>query len=418
MQISESWDWEKGERVVVESMALMDGHQWQEEIHVSPDGETAAAIVCVDDGVFGLRMNDTVHDNTFDKAWKPGFTPDGRFCAFVQQDEEWTLAENGEPWDERYGFIWNPCFSTDGATIATAVQQDMQYGMSVNGTAWETLFESASGFTLSTNGKRTAAVVQTRSLGQADLLTFREGIFTVAVDGVPWENTFMNVWDPVFSPYAHRVAAQVRLTLYDYTIAVDGTPWPMHFQCVWDPCFHPNSSMVAAPVRQAGKWGIAEDGNMLWKPRYFNCWHLQYSPDGSRLFAIVAPEYGKFTVAVDEKTWSVTAPVVTDLVLSPDGTRAAALGNNDNKAWHIMVDGKIWHGRYDMAWKPVFSADGRQVATRVRAGDRYAIVVNDRTMGGEFDKAWDPVFSPDGTKVLIRAMRNHTLLRIVADVPR
>lgn len=418
MQFSESWDWESGERVVAESLAPLEEHKWQEEIHVSPDGEIAAAIVCVDDGVFGLRMNDTVHDNTFDKAWKPGFSPDGRFCVFVQQDEEWTLAENGEPWEESYGFIWDPKFSEEGNTIAIAVQQDNTYGMSVNGTLWETLYENANGFALSNNGKRTAAVVQVKSLGQADLITFREGIYTVAVDGEAWESTFMNAWDPVFSPFAHRVAAQVRLSLYDYSIAVDGTPWPFHFQCVWNPCFHPNSSTVVAPVRQGGKWGVAEDGNMLWKPRYFNCWHLQYSPDGKKLYGIVAPEYGKFTVAMNEKEWNVTAPVVTELTLSPDGTRAAALGSYDNKAWHVMLDGKLWHGRYDMAWKPVFSADGRSVAARVRTGSKYAILVNDIHVGGEFDKAWDPAFSPDGTKVLIRAMRNNALLRIVADVPR
>lgn len=418
MHFSESWDWENGERVVAESLAPMEEHKWQEEVHVSPDGETAAAIVCIDSGEFGLRFNDTVHDNTFEKAWKPGFSPDGRFCVFVQQDEEWTLAENGEPWEERYGFIWDPQFSAEGGVIAAAVQQDMQYGMSVNGAAWENLYENANGFVLSANGKRSAAVVQVKSLGQADLETFREGAYTVAVDGETWDSTFMNAWNPVFSPYAHRVAAQVRLTLYDYTIAVEGTPWPIHFQCVWDPCFHPNSSSVAAPVRQGGKWGIAEDGNILWKPRYYNCWQLQYSSDGSKLYAIVAPEYGQFTVAVNEKPWSITAPVVTDLAISADGTRAAALGNHDNKAWHVMLDGKAWRGRYDMAWKPVFSPDGKSLAARVRTGNKHAVIVNDKQVDGEFDKAWDPTFSPDGSKVLIRGMRNNTLLRIVADVPR
>ncbi len=418
MQFSESWDWERGERVVAASLAPFEDHAWQEEIHVSPDGETAGAIVCIDEGEFGLRINDSVLENTFDKAWKPCFTPDGRFCAFVQQDEEWTMAVDGEPWEERYGYIWSPLFSKDGTNMAAAVQQDMAYGMSVNGAVWETLYENATGFALSDNGRRTAAVVQTRPLGQADPTTFREGIYTVAVDGEAWDATFMNTWTPVFSPFAHRVAAQVRLTLYDYTIAVDGAVWPMHFQCVWEPCFHPNSSAVAAPVRQGGQWGVAESGNVLWKPRYFNCWNLQYSADGERLWGIVAPEYGKFTVAKDNVPWSVTAPVVTDLTLSPDGSRAAALGNHDNKAWHLLLDGKAWSGRYDMAWRPVFSADGRHVALRARNAGQYAVIANNQVVATGFDMAWDPAFSPEGDKILIRAMRGNTLYRIVANTPR
>jgi Tol biopolymer transport system component len=83
-----------------------------------------------------------------------------------------------------------------------------------------------------------------------------------------------------------------------------------------------------------------------------------------------------------------------------------------------MLDGKAWRGRYDMAWKPVFSPDGKCLAARVRTGSKYAVIVNDKQVDGEFDKAWDPTFSPDGSKVLIRGMRNNTLLRIVADVPR
>ena len=35
-------------------------------------------------------------------------------------------------------------------------------------------------------------------------------------------------------------------------------------------------------------------------------WHQMFSPDGSRLAAIVAPKYGRWTVAVDGEPWPAT----------------------------------------------------------------------------------------------------------------
>jgi hypothetical protein len=127
----------------------------------------------------------------------------------------------------------------------------------------------------------------------------------------------------------------------------------------------------------------------------------------------VAPRFGTFTVAVNAKPWSITRPVVTDLVISRNGERVAALGNTDNRDWSIMVDGGFWDGKWDMAWAPVISADGRHVAVKVERAGRQSLVVDNRVYPREFAKVWDPTFSPDGTKMLIRAMDKDAYVRIV-----
>ena len=66
---------------------------------------------------------------------------------------------------------------------------------------------------------------------------------------------------------------------------------------------------------------------------------LEFSPDGSRLAAIVAPSYGRWTVAVDGVPWSATfSTLVSDATFSPDGQRIAALAKDD-ETYRVLVDG-------------------------------------------------------------------------------
>ncbi|MFV0423114.1 electron transfer complex subunit TmcD [Oleidesulfovibrio sp.] len=415
MQLPDAWDWETGERTIIESTAPEEGHLWQEELQASPDGENFVAVCAVDEATFSLRCNDTVQEETYDKIWLPRFTPDGRISALVQEDGEWTMLAGEELWPDRYGYLWGTLFGSAGE-IAVPVQQDGEYGMVVNGVIWETLYENATNFCMSPAGGKTAAVVQTQSMGQADISTFQQGIYSVAVNGTAWPANFVNCWTPVFSPDGHRVAAQVRRNLYDYTIAVDGTPWTSSYQCVWEPCFHPASGSVAAPVRQGGKWGVALEGQMLWKARNAQCWNLQYSKDGRNLWAIVAPEYGSFTVSLNDLPWNFRAPVVTELTVSPSGDRAVALACEKNANWQVVVDGKPWRGSYDMAWKPAFSPDSNHIAVRVERNGKMVILFDDVPVTEAFDTAFDPVFSPDGRKLLLRGVRNGKALRIVAQL--
>lgn len=415
MQEPKAWDWTLGERTIIESVAPLDGHNWQEELQASPDGEAFAAIVNVGEAEFSVRVNDDTQESTFEKIWNLRFTSDGRLTAFVQEDGEWGLLVDGDAGEERYGYLWAPKWNADN-TLAVSMQQDGEYGMLVNGEPWETLYEAATDFVLCPHGTKTAAVVQTVSLGQADVVTFQEGAYSVAVDGEAWDTNFVNCWKPCFSADAEHIAATIRKNLYDYSIAVDGKAWEHNYQMAWEPIFNPANDAVAAPVRQGGNWGVAIDDKIAWEPAYFQCWKLQYSADGENLWGIVAPEYGQFTMAQNNKPWSFRALVVPEFALSKDGKHAAALACSNNVDWRIVVDDAAWDGCYDMAWLPIFSEDGKHVAARIERNGKYEILVDGKSVAEPFDVAFDPTFSPDSTKLMLRGVRNGKALRIVMQI--
>ena len=407
------WDWERGARTVLPSVAAGEEYLWQEEPCVSPDGETFAAVVRLEDERFTLRINDATWEESFEKVWLPRYAPDGRLTALVMNDGEWTLAVDGTPWEERFAFIWGTMFG-NGGQIYAAIQQDMQYGLCADGVPWENLYENANEFALRGDGKKSASVVQVKSLKQADIEGFRSGVYSVAVDGEVWDTSFMNVWSPVFDGRGgERVAAQVRLNALEYSIALNGELWPATYSCIWAPAFDPATGAIAAPVRQGGRWGMAIDAGMDWNPAYYQCWGQQWSPDGKRLWAIVAPAYGKFTVACNNAPWKETFPVITELALSPDGSRAAALACHANTNYQVVVDGAVWQGSWDMAWQPVFSPDSAHVAALVESGQSKTYLVDNRPVGQSFTQAWPPVFSPDSASVLLRGIRNNALIRVV-----
>jgi hypothetical protein len=185
---------------------------------------------------------------------------------------------------------------------------------------------------------------------------------------------------------------------------------------VWEPVFHPQSAAVVAPVRINGKWHLAQDGRILWDRKFVQLWHAMYSPDGNRLAAIVAPRFGKWTMAVDGKPWSVTfKDLVTDAVFNAQGTRLAAAAKEDHK-WLIAVDGRVWGNTFDRVWQPVFSPAGDCVAVKMERKGKYGFAVNDRLWEGQCDAVWDPVFSAAGDKLLLRTVKDGRYIRHVMPV--
>lgn len=418
MQSSSAWDWSPGKRVVADTAKCDREIEWREESFASPDGEQVAAVVNCGDGEFGVCVNEEVWEKTFEKAWTMRYSPDGRLSVIAAENAEWNLAVDGDFISEDMaGFMWGTTCSTSGNVIAANVQIDGEYGMIVEGAVWETLYEAATYFTLHPAGQGSAAVVQTESIPQADIETFKKGCFSVAVNGEAWDTNFLNCWAPVFDGPGKRVAATVRSSLYDYSIAVDGQMWGKSFQTAWDPLFNPKTGAVVAPVRVGGKWGMAQNGEIMWDARYANLWKQQFSADGSKLWAVVSPTFGRWTVLVDDRPWSTTVGgSVTDLAVSPDGSRAAAIAKEGDR-FAYLVDDAIWPGWYTMAFAPVFSPDGKNVAAKVdRATNRYTYVLNGRAYKQDFDMVWDPVFSPEGDKVLLRVIEDGKYCRIVVPV--
>lgn len=409
-----TWNWEPGERVIVDLNACKDKYEWIEELHASPDGEKLGAVVNVQ-GEFTACVNGEAWDETFERVWNLHFSPKGQLTGCASDMGEWKFVVDGTPWEESYGYVWNTKFSEDGSKIGVAVQQDMSYGAAINGQLWENLFDNGTGLELSACGKHAAMAVQVEPLGQAEIDRFEQGIYTVAVDGKAWDTKYTNVFGVAFSPDGSRVAAEVRLNLYDYSIAVDGKTWNQVYQGIWTPTFSPVDGSVIAPVRQGGKWTLAKDGLPIWN-FFANCWQPQFSKDGSTLAAIVAPKLGTWTVAVDGRPWNATADaMVTDLTVSDNGQLVVALAKIGEK-WTAMANGKLWAGRYDMAWAPTVSADGEHAAMKVEKNGKFTVVVDGKEYGRAADNCFDPVFSADSRFVLVKTFEGGKFIRRVVPV--
>jgi len=65
----------------------------------------------------------------------------------------------------------------------------------------------------------------------------------VAVDGVPFQESFEMIWDPVFSPCGQQVLARAEIN-GGFVILANGRRYPKLFQKLWDPVFSPDGNHV------------------------------------------------------------------------------------------------------------------------------------------------------------------------------
>lgn len=412
MKRTANWDWETPEKRI-DLAPWNESFNWVEEYHASPDGESIAAIVNTEDESFGICVNGETWSPAFEKAWNLQFCPDGRLMALVCLDGQWTVGVDQQVWDSRFDFVWSPCFSADGSVIGVAFQEGMQYGMALNDIPWEDRFANMTDMALSADGRHSAATVQTDALSEGDIFKFKEGVYTAAVDGKPWDRPFVNVWGNTFDASGETLAAEVRLDRFRYSIAVNGVPWQETYNSVWPPRFAPGSDRVSAPVLTKKGWTLAQDGKPLWSSCFVQCWHHQYSPTSDDIAAIVAPEFGKWTVARNGVVWRQRAgSMLTDLVFSPDGRRIAALAKDDDQ-WTVLVDDKRWKNRFDRIWPQVFSPDSRHIMAKVQKNSYYTIAIDDHCWINGCDMLWPPSFNPEGDKVLIRSVENGVYYRRV-----
>jgi hypothetical protein len=407
-------NWEKGRQVLADLKALREGHADVHELVASPDGACVAAPVENEGGGLGVWSSRGAWDGEFEKVLGLRYLPDGRLVALVRIDDEWTVAVDGAPWDERFEFAWNLKVSADGQHVGAQVKRDGQYRVAVEGKPWEQGFLSLRDYCLSPDGQRAAATVQIHKLDEADIWTFMEGTWSVAVDGEAWPQRFINTYAPTFSADGAHVAAEVRLDPCTYSTAVDGKAWDARYGCVWEPRYV--GERVLTPARQAGAWSLVRDGQPLWKGAYVQLWQTTPSPDGRRVAAVVATGYGRWTLAVDDQPWAQT---FGDLVLapqfSPDGRRLAAVFRDEGR-WGLAVDGSAWAPRVDMAYAPVFSPDGAHLAIHVEQGGVHTLAVDGRLLQRRYQQLFDPTFSPDGRALALCGVDGGALVREVLAV--
>ncbi|WDP88368.1 MAG: Tmc redox complex protein TmcD [Desulfobacter sp.] len=406
MEEKQSWDWST-QLKEIPVKEWESRFNWVEDPCITPDGESVAAIVNVDEMAFGICVNGELWEGEHEKAWSLKAMPDGRLAVCACQDEEWSLVVDGTPWSNQFDFIWDLKASPDGS-IGLAFQRDMEYGMAVEDQPWEENFEQITQMVLGRGGK-TAAVVQVDSMAAADVDAFSKGLFSVAVNGEALEERFLNIWDLCFDQDGQSIAWAARFDREKYGIAVDGKPWDGRYQAVWRPMFcngDGGSKSVVAPVRTGGKWYLYKDNQPLWASGYENIWRLAGNAANTDIAAVVATTFGRWSVARNDRPWTLSwDTMVRDIYFSGDGSSLAAVFKN-NGVWGVAQDDKAWQLSCDKVFTPDMTADGSVVAVSYEKDGRFFTAVNDKVVTGPYEYMADPVVSPEGDKVLVKGIED------------
>jgi hypothetical protein len=403
MKENASWDWQT-ELKEIPFKEWRSRFNWVQAPRVSRDGECIAAIVNMEDMVFGVCVNGTVWEGEYEKAWSLTPYSDNGFAAFVARDEEWTVAVNGEEWSHWCDFIWQMMVGPDGGFLGAAFQTESEYGVMVNDTPWETRYENLTGAVMGPDGT-SAAVVQVAAMAAADVDAFKKGIFSVARNGTPGDQRFLNAWDISFDASGRQIGYGVRMDREAYTIVHNDTVWDGRFQSVWKPEFLGDAGLLA-PVRIQGKWFLYKDNAPFWRRSYDQLWHLTLSPEGGQVAAIVSTPFGRWTVAVNDTVWPQSwDTMISDIHFSRDGSCLAAVYKHKG-VWDLAVNQTPWHMAADMVFTPHISDDGRVVAVAIQKQGRYHLVVNNRVVASGFSFMAEPQVSADGSRVLLKGIEN------------
>jgi hypothetical protein len=416
MQEAKSFDWTTDVKEV-SVRDWKDRFAWVEEPYVSPDGETIASIVNIEDGVFTVCENGETWENEYDKIWGLHPLVDGRFAAMVSSDEEWTLSIGGREWENWFDFIWDLKASRDGSSISLTFQKDMEYAMAVNDTPWNNTYENINEAVLGSAGT-TAAAVQIGSMAAADVNAFQQGLFSCAVNGKTIDKKFLNVWDISIDSAGKNVAYGARTSRTDYVVAVNDIVWDTKFQSVWKPVFIPGGSQVIAPVKTEGRWMLYRDGEKFWKTPYSQLWKLRVAEKSGDIAAIACVKFGVWTIVENDRPWNMTADqMISDLFYSDDGSTLVAV-LKDRGFWTLAVNQKKWNLMADKVFDPCISADGSIVAAAIEKQGRYFLAVNNRILPDDYEFMACPVISPDNGKLILKTLKNGVYRRSILSVDK
>jgi len=405
MSATTSWDWQPGESTPLQ-LAVLSGGAEIIEFAPSPDGLRLAAVVADDDGmrVRILGPGDEVVEwpETWERVRQLKWSDSGSLAAIIGQDYTWTVVVDGEAWPDTYEFLWDLRHAADGRLVAS-IKTDDGYGLATAGEPWSRPYPMVREWCLSPQGARAACTVQVEAKKEADTAAFASGLWSLAVDGEPWSRQFVNVWEPCFSLDGQRTAALVRLSRTEHTVAVDGEPWPQAFGCAWGPIFTPGGSVVA-PIKTGTGWTLGRDGKPDWSGRFTQVWRQVAAADG-RVAAVVAPEFGNWTVAVDGKPWSSSwdewagTPVFAD----GDDKRVASAVKSGGR-WSVAVDGRPWDLTGERLLGPLILPNGGPVLARIERDGCWQLAMDGRPVGGSWNKLWPITVGPEGDRLLIRGL--------------
>ncbi len=402
-------DWQRGKKIVA------NVREWKEKFHQvyepipSPDGEKIAAVVEVDKGQCSVCINNKTWEQTFERISFPSFSTSGSFICLVLQNYEWTLAEEGKTLEETFDYAWNLKCHPKNNSIAFNIKKGDLYGVCLNGKAWDNLFFDARETFISPNGKTSASYVRVKNPPLLDIFSFKEGVWTLAVNGEAWPMSFLSVYGCTFSE-GDKVAATVRLGQQEFSVVTDGKIWGETFLNAWEGVFVDDSTF-AVPAKTEKGWSLIVNGKPEWKT-FTQLWHPQVGPD-KRIAAVVCTEFGKWTVAVNGEPWKITfSQAVLPPFFSANGKHIAALVREKDK-WTVAIDGKAWEKGFERIWSPQFNPEGNHVIAKVEIANEYYLAIDGRIRAEKYERMWEPIFSPDGKKILLRYVKEGHYIREV-----
>ena len=127
----------------MEYTVAVNGRPWEQRFHssrglvVSDDGGCVVALVQVEplaeadifgfmEGTWSVAVNGTPWEKKFINVYGPAISPDGvHVAAEVRLDIcEYTLAEDAETWQSRFGCVWEPVYRPYGRCLVAPVRSN------------------------------------------------------------------------------------------------------------------------------------------------------------------------------------------------------------------------------------------------------------------------------------------------------
>jgi len=322
------------------------------------------------------------------------------FAFLCQTDEGWSAVSASKPWELTAEIAWN-LMVTGQEITACETQSQRRYTPVIDDTPWPNSYENTFGLTLAATGTGSAAVVQTTPIAEGDLSTFLSGCFTLATDQGTWSGRYVGAFNPALSNDGAVAAVDTRLTQYDYTITVNDQCWASSWPAVWAPVVHPEGISVWAPVKGPKGWMLACDGEPAWPDAYFQLWEVALSPAGDRIAAVIAPDFGKWTLTIDGTPWKTQVDgYLAKPVFSPCGTRLGCCGHHRGKAV-VLVDDHPMGDSFDTAWDPIFSPHGIHVAAKIKRGALFSVLIDGMEIKRPYIWMGPPAFTPDSKHLIL-----------------
>jgi hypothetical protein len=354
----------------------------------------------------------------FHEVEAPCVSPDGeRIAAVVRmQDAPSFICETKSAWKRGFDKIWGLRFLPDNRLLAI-VSAAGKWTVAVEGVPWENWFDFVWDVHVCGAGCNIVAAAQ------------NGGAYFAVLDGIPWRSAFPSLSNLTLSPDGRHSAAVVQTVPFNsgdvfqfrkgcYTVARDGNPWPDNFLNIWDLTFSPDSHSIAAESRiSVEDYTIVVDGKP-WQRGFLSVWKPLFHPFDHSVTAPVKIDKGWSLAKDGEVIWQQRFFQLWHHAYSRQGNHIAAIAAPGFGRWTIAVDGKAWPLTFNhLVTDMVLSPDGERIACIGKTDAKWHIAVDAGCWDGSYDMIWEPVFSDDSRHVAVKAEKKGEICFVVDGVP-